>query len=139
MLLKNSDGQGFDVLGVPARMISVERYNALVADEVRRNLAARLKGGKCHRATVKSVLTDSLHSIRGLTLLDCAVAATFGEDAAIEVDGKGGEFTMAVVDYVIARLCESGYGDWFDRPAAAKPSTTVRGVKGKAQGLNLFA
>ena len=89
MLLKNVDGQGFDVLGLPARMISVDRYNALCAHEVRRNLLGRLKDGKCHRATVKSVVTDRLHSLNGLTLLDCAVMATFGEDAEVVVDGKG--------------------------------------------------
>ena len=139
MLLKNAEGVSFDVLGLPARMMSAERYNALCADEVRKNLAARLREGKCHRASVKSVLTDSLVSLRGLTLLDVAVMATFGEDAAVSVDGKGGEFVMSLVDYVIDRVTENGDGKWFDRPVASKPSTTIRGGKGKAQGLNLFA
>ena len=61
------------------------------------------------------------------------------EDAEVVVDGKGGEFVMAVVAYVIDRITEGGDGNWFDRPVAAKVSSTVRGGKGKAQGLNLFA
>ena len=79
-----------------------------------------------HRGTLRSLIQDQgLNVIGGDTILDMVVTLTFGEK--MKVDGRGGAFMNAIVDWMQDRLEENGYANWF---AASEPKSAAPKMRG---------